>query len=135
VWQYITLMRRIFLIDSPGVVRDQSDNEVDTVLKGVVRSERLDAPTDFIAPILARVKPEYISKQYDVKSWVDDIDFLSQLAYIKGKLLKGGDPDLDTVAKNVINDWQRVSSHIIHLLLMMFSSCSYSLIRISSCSI
>ena len=31
-WQYITLMRRIFLIDSPGVVRDSDDSEIDTVL-------------------------------------------------------------------------------------------------------
>ncbi len=28
VWQYITLMRRIFLIDSPGVVHDTGDDEV-----------------------------------------------------------------------------------------------------------
>lgn len=28
VWQYITLMRRIFLIDSPGVVHDMGDDEV-----------------------------------------------------------------------------------------------------------
>lgn len=74
----------------------------------MVRSERLDVPTDFIGPILDRVKPEYIQKQYDVKQWTDHIDFLTQLAYITGKLRKGGEPDLDTVAKNIINDWQRV---------------------------
>lgn len=28
VWQYITLMRRIFLIDSPGVVHDTETDEV-----------------------------------------------------------------------------------------------------------
>jgi nuclear GTP-binding protein len=37
VWQYITLMRRIFLIDCPGVVYDTGDTETDIVLKGVVR--------------------------------------------------------------------------------------------------
>ena len=28
IWQYIALMKRIFLIDSPGVVYDTGDNEV-----------------------------------------------------------------------------------------------------------
>ena len=36
VWQYITLMKRIFLIDCPGVVYPVGDSETDTVLKGVV---------------------------------------------------------------------------------------------------
>ena len=55
-WQYIALMKRIFLIDCPGVVYDVGDDEVETVLKCVVRAERLSTPTDFIAPILSRVK-------------------------------------------------------------------------------
>ena len=42
VWQYITLMKRIFLIDCPGVVYNKtSDSETDIVLKGVVRVENL----------------------------------------------------------------------------------------------
>ena len=36
MWQYITLMKRIFLIDCPGVVYPVGDSETDTVLKGVV---------------------------------------------------------------------------------------------------
>ena len=36
VWQYITLTKRIFLIDCPGVVYHNNDSETDVVLKGVV---------------------------------------------------------------------------------------------------
>jgi nuclear GTP-binding protein len=37
VWQYVTLMKRIFLIDCPGVVYNRTgDSEAATVLKGVV---------------------------------------------------------------------------------------------------
>lgn len=36
VWQYITLTKRIFLIDCPGVVYQNNDSETDIVLKGVV---------------------------------------------------------------------------------------------------
>jgi nuclear GTP-binding protein len=42
VWQYITLMKRIFLIDCPGVVYNKTeDTDSDMVLKGVVRVENL----------------------------------------------------------------------------------------------
>ncbi|CAI9088638.1 OLC1v1023028C2 [Oldenlandia corymbosa var. corymbosa] len=37
VWQYITLTKRIFLVDCPGVVyQNNNDSETDIVLKGVV---------------------------------------------------------------------------------------------------
>ena len=62
---------------------------------------------DFIAPILERVKSEYIQRKYEVSEWVDHIDFLTKLAMKSGRLGKGGEPDLNSVAVNLINDWQR----------------------------
>lgn len=107
VWQYVTLTKRIYLIDSPGVVYDVGDSEVETVLKGVVRSERLKDPVDFVGPILSRVKKEYIDRVYGVSSWESTEDFLSKVAKTKGKLLPSGEADMSTIAKIMINDWQR----------------------------
>ncbi|XP_068125146.1 nucleolar GTP-binding protein 2 isoform X2 [Hyperolius riggenbachi] len=107
VWQYITLMRRIFLIDCPGVVYPSGDSETDIVLKGVVQVEKIKSPEDHIAAVLERAKPEYISKTYKIDSWENAEDFLEKLAYKTGKLLKGGEPDRQTVSKMVLNDWQR----------------------------
>ncbi|XP_052571663.1 nucleolar GTP-binding protein 2 [Peromyscus californicus insignis] len=107
VWQYITLMRRIFLIDCPGVVYPSEDSETDIVLKGVVQVEKIKAPQDHIGAVLERAKPEYISKTYKIDSWENAEDFLEKLAFRTGKLLKGGEPDLQTVGKMVLNDWQR----------------------------
>ena len=46
MWQYITLMKRIFLIDCPGVVYNKNDDDqTDIVLKGVVRVENLVGST------------------------------------------------------------------------------------------
>jgi len=57
VWQYITLMRNIFLVDCPGVVHaTDTDTEADIVLKGVVRVENLQDPADYIQTILDRAK-------------------------------------------------------------------------------
>ncbi|XP_053431809.1 nucleolar GTP-binding protein 2 isoform X3 [Nycticebus coucang] len=107
VWQYITLMRRIFLIDCPGVVYPSEDSETDIVLKGVVQVEKIKTAEDHIGAVLERAKAEYISKTYKIDSWENAEDFLEKLALRTGKLLKGGEPDLQTVGKMVLNDWQR----------------------------
>ncbi|NXC31803.1 NOG2 protein, partial [Campylorhamphus procurvoides] len=107
VWQYITLMRRIFLIDCPGVVYPSGDTETDIVLKGVVQVEKIKNPEDHISAVLERAKAEYIRKTYKIDSWNDTEDFLEKLAARTGKLLKGGEPDLQNVSKMVLNDWQR----------------------------
>ncbi|KAJ7762291.1 NUC091 domain-containing protein [Mycena maculata] len=112
VWQYITLTRRIYLIDCPGIVPTSAhDSETSTVLKGVVRVEALPTPSDHIPALMARVKPIYLSRTYGVAlpdegSWVPE-DFLDKLARMKGRLLKHGEPDLDSVAKIVLSDWVR----------------------------
>ncbi|XP_071807460.1 uncharacterized protein [Asterias amurensis] len=107
VWQYITLMRRIFLIDCPGVVYPSGDTDAEVVLKGVVRVERCETPEDYIPDLLARVKLDYIKKTYRLVDWTDANDFLEQVAQRTGKLLKGGEPAIRTVSKMVLNDWQR----------------------------
>ena len=51
VWQYITLMKRIFLIDCPGVVHaNTGDSDTNLVLKGVVRVENLVASLPGFSP-------------------------------------------------------------------------------------
>lgn len=107
VWQYITLMRRIYLIDCPGVVYPSAETDTEKVLKGVVRVELVNNPEEYIGPVLERVKPEYIKKTFKIDSWTDPVDFLEQLARRSGKLLKKGEPDISSVAKMVLNDWQR----------------------------
>ena len=77
-------------------------------MKGVVRAEKLKSPEDFIEEILKRVSSEYIQKNYGIQSWDNYLDFLSKLAMLKGKLLKGGEPDINNVSVSMINDWQRV---------------------------
>merc|ERR1711939_173749 len=78
VWQYITLMKRIYLIDCPGVVPPSS---TDT--------------------------PQHIERTYQLKGYNGHIEFLELLARKGGRLLHGGEPDVDGVAKMVLNDFLR----------------------------
>ncbi|KAL8239243.1 hypothetical protein R6Q59_015810 [Mikania micrantha] len=107
VWQYITLTKKIFLIDCPGVVYGSSDTETDIVLKGVVRVTNLHDATEHIGEVLKRVKKEHLERAYKIKEWEDENDFLVKLCKLSGKLLRGGEPDLMTAAKMVLHDWQR----------------------------
>ncbi len=88
-WQYVALMKRIYLIDCPGVVYGSAnDTESDIILKGVVRVENIENTEEHIPEVLKRVKSEYIARTYGLVSWADSLDFLSQMAYKSGKLLK-----------------------------------------------
>ncbi|CAL9056392.1 unnamed protein product [Musa banksii] len=107
VWQYITLTKRIFLIDCPGVVYQNKDSETDIVLKGVVRVTNLEDASEHIGEVLKRVKKEHLQRAYKIEDWADENDFLVQLCKSTGKLLKGGEPDLMTAAKMILHDWQR----------------------------
>ncbi|CAL8103307.1 unnamed protein product [Calicophoron daubneyi] len=135
VWQYVNLMKSIFLIDCPGVVYPDGATEAELVMKGVVRVEYLRQPDLYIRDVLTRVKPEYLQSRYQLppltsvnisttedttpdneesgkkgppSGW-DEIPeiFLETVARQSGKLLKGGEPDLMTTAKRVLNDFQR----------------------------
>ncbi|KAF2861321.1 NGP1NT-domain-containing protein [Piedraia hortae CBS 480.64] len=134
VWQYITLMKRIYLIDCPGIVPpSMNDSPEDILLRGVVRVENVENPAQYIPAVLARCRREHLEKTYDVKlgsaaatvelgetnvvgtpATLSDkerlqeaIHFLDCLARKSGRLLKGGEADMDGVAKLVLNDFLR----------------------------
>jgi nuclear GTP-binding protein len=113
IWQYITLFRNIYLIDCPGVVVDTAgDTETDSVLKGVVRAERLETPEDYIDAIQEAVKREHIAALYGLPktgddSWKNSEELLEKIALKNGRLLKGGEPCLRSAAIMLINDFQR----------------------------
>jgi nuclear GTP-binding protein len=108
IWQYITLMKRIFLIDCPGVVPPSTtDTEEDILLRGVVRVENVENPEQYIPAVLARCKPQHIARTYDIQSYKDSTEFLEILAKKGGRLLRGGEADLGGVAKMVLNDFLR----------------------------
>lgn len=113
IWQYISLFKRISLIDCPGVVVDTAgDTETDSVLKGVVRAERLENPEDYIDAIMEQVKHEHLAAQYNLPkdgegTWTTSLELMELIARKCGRLLKGGDPCIRSAAIYLINDFQR----------------------------
>jgi len=80
VWQYITLFRKVFLIDCPGVVTPSTnETEEDIVLKGVLRVENLEDPSMYIPEVFRRTKKEYLENTYGISDYVDVNDFFGKI--------------------------------------------------------
>ncbi|CAK9301400.1 unnamed protein product [Gordionus sp. m RMFG-2023] len=68
VWQYITLMNRIYLIDCPGVVYPEGNSESDLILKGVVRVENVKDPENHIQTLIDKMSHQsYLLNAYDLQ--------------------------------------------------------------------
>lgn len=108
VWQYITLMKRIYLIDCPGIVPPSgTDTDTDILLKGVVRVENVSSPAQHIEDLLSKCKRHHVEKTYGIQGWETAEEFMEKLARKSGRLLKGGEADLEGIAKMLVNDFIR----------------------------
>jgi len=108
VWQYVTLSKSIFLIDAPGIVPpNTADTDEDILLRGVVRVENVSNPEQYVAAALRKCQQRHIQRTYDIGPFADATEFLETLARKGGRLLRGGEADLDGVAKMVLNDFLR----------------------------
>jgi nuclear GTP-binding protein len=96
------------MIDCPGIV-PPSAGESDEVLlmRGVVRVENVANPAQYVDGVLKRCQRRHIERTYGVKEWKNAEEFLESLARKSGRLLKGGEPDCDAVARVVLNNFLR----------------------------
>ncbi len=101
-------MKKIFLIDCPGIVPPSAQaSETDILFRGVVRVENVSDPEQFIPALLERCKRQHLERTYEISGWENATEFLEKIARKQGKLLKGGEPDESTVAKHILNDFNR----------------------------
>jgi len=108
VWQFVVLMKKLFLLDCPGFVHDETrESEVETILNGVTRVEKLSDASIYIPTLLHRTRPEYLQRAYQIRKWSNPEDFIFQLAARSGKILKGGELDIEASAKTILSDYQR----------------------------
>ena len=87
-----------------------TDTPEDILLRGVVRVENVANPAQYVPAVMARTQTRHLERTYEIKYSEyegDAITFLAFLARKGGRLLKGGEPDVDGVAKMVLNDFLR----------------------------
>jgi len=102
------------IIDSPGVVFD--DNEYDdgkgskkgsVLLRNVVKVEDVEDPIAVVEEILARTPLATLVKIYNLPEFSSTLEFLTMVALTNGRLLKGGTPDLNSAARQILSDWNQ----------------------------
>lgn len=103
-WQYVTLMKDIYLIDSPGVV--PISDYTQAVLKGAIRVENVEMPEEFLPEVIKIVGKQAVEKCYGIEFEEID-DFFIKMAKRYGKIVKGGEPNIDLISKIVLHDLHR----------------------------
>jgi nuclear GTP-binding protein len=61
-------------------VYDAGDDDMTTIIKGVVRVENIDMPSQYMHGVLEMVKKQYMQRHYGLPNWLDQYDFLERLA-------------------------------------------------------
>ena len=103
--QEVHLDKNIKLLDSPGIVFADADSDSSAVLRNCVKIEKLVDPIAPIAEILKRVPSKQLMQLYKISSFKDADQFLQHVAHVRGKLRKGGTPDMQASARVVLQDW------------------------------
>ncbi|KAF9952227.1 Guanine nucleotide-binding protein-like 3 [Mortierella alpina] len=108
VAQEINLDKNIKLLDCPGIVFSKGDNgetPAELLLRNCVKVELLEDPISPVELIVGRCQKEQLMEMYGVPLFEDVNDFLVHLARIRGKLKRGGIPDIFSAARSILNDW------------------------------
>lgn len=110
VLQEVQLDSKVKLIDSPGVIFEDSDtngenNSSSLLLRNCVSPDTMADPVPAATAICARCKVEQLMELYSIPQYRSADEFLWHLAKLQGKLLKGGVPDRDRAARLLVRDW------------------------------
>jgi len=106
--QEIHLDKHIRLIDSPGIVFSRpksSEESASSVLRNCIKVELVADPIAPVQVILDRCSKESLMVLYTIPYFSDVNDFLVHIARSKGRIRKGGIPDVENAARCILQDW------------------------------
>ncbi|KAI8444867.1 P-loop containing nucleoside triphosphate hydrolase protein [Phakopsora pachyrhizi] len=116
----IALEKGLKILDCPGVVLESSNQRnadprlsASLVLRNATKVEQITDPLTPVSLILERCKPEHLMLLYNIPTFnfpgqTDESrmkEFLIQVARSRGRIRKGGIPDLEGSARGVLRDW------------------------------
>jgi len=103
--QEVVLDRNVRLLDSPGVVFDDSS----ALLGNCVDADSIEDPIPPVDALLKRCNPNSLVMTYNIPAFPpgDTMTFLAMVAKSYGRVLKGGIPDKIGAARAVLKDWNQ----------------------------
>ncbi|KAH8926206.1 P-loop containing nucleoside triphosphate hydrolase protein [Atractiella rhizophila] len=108
--QEIVIDKGLKVLDCPGVVLESGEGvgkeDPRIVLRNAVKVEDVQDPIGPVEFILNICKSEHLMMLYNIPVFQTVQDFLVQVARSRGRIRKGGLPDLTGAARMVLRDWQ-----------------------------
>ena len=102
--QRVRLDKNIILVDSPGVIFGEQDAD-SLLLRNCIKLEQVDDLMKSVTVLLTKVSTDEICKVFMIPRFTSIEEFLMHVANKRGKLLKGGVPDLNSAARVVLQEW------------------------------
>jgi len=103
--QHVKLDKQISLIDSPGVLFSVGKEDEDLVLRNCLKAEKIINPVGVVERIVKKCEAELLRETFDIEPFTNADEFLRLVAIKRGKIKKGGVPQIEKAALVVILDW------------------------------
>lgn len=104
--QEVFIDSKVKLLDCPGVIFATGD-ESQLVLKNIIKANDVKDPIAPMDLILQKINKSQLLIQYEIADFNTPIEFLINLAQRRGKVGKGGKPDIESAARLVLSDWNQ----------------------------
>jgi nuclear GTP-binding protein len=101
------LDKNIKLLDSPGVIffDDPNSTESSLALRNSLKLERLEDPVGVVHEMVKKVEKSQLLSVFNLDNFSSGDEFILKIAAQKGKLKKGGIPDVYATAISILRDW------------------------------
>jgi len=105
--QLIKLSKKIWLVDSPGVVPVDDFDEL--VIRGGFPADKIEEPVKPALKLIKRIletRKEAITEKYGIKKLESEEQILEAIGKKKGLLERGGKVNLEEAARYFLREWQ-----------------------------
>ena len=105
--QLIRLSKRIWLLDSPGVVPIDEFDEL--VIKGGFPADKIEEPVKPALKLISRIletRREAITEKFGITDFESEEEILRKIGEKRGLIKAGGEVDLEETARWLLREWQ-----------------------------
>lgn len=105
--QLIRLSKKIWLLDSPGVVPIDDFDEL--VIKGGFPADKIEEPVKPALKLIGRIletRKEALTEKFGIEDFSSEEDIIRAVGKRKGIIRKGGEVDLEETARWLLREWQ-----------------------------
>lgn len=105
--QLIRLTKRIYLLDSPGVV--PADDFDELVIRGSFPADKIEEPVRPALKLIGRVletRKEALTEKFGIENFSSEEEILRKIGEKRGLIKAGGEVDLEETARWFLREWQ-----------------------------